>query len=133
VNALLELVIVEICRDESPELVTETLVEAVVPIFTSPKSTVDGDMATDAELDDGDEKALESDPQPDRPKVKEIEISASTPQRTRRCERFRREVFEETANISLASKNEKRRILFMRCHLIQSQSGVSVSRCRKPR
>jgi hypothetical protein len=74
-NALSELVIAEICTGESPEFVTETFVEAVVPTFTSPKSTVDGAITTE-EFDDGDEKAFESDPQPDKAKVANMDISA---------------------------------------------------------
>jgi len=132
VNAPLELVIAEICRDESPEFVTETFVEADVPTFTSPKSTVDGVMTTEDEFDYGDEKAFESDPQPDKPKLAKMQISTRALHRARPCERLRRRVFEETANISLVSKNEILRILFMRCHLIQSQSGVSSADAENP-
>ena len=107
---------------------TETLVEAVVPTFTSPKSTDDGVMDRVVAFDDGEEKALESDPQPDKPKLTAKPANARTAQRRRPCPRIMRESHEETADISLASKDEIVRILFMRCHLIQSQSGVSVSR-----
>lgn len=112
---------------------TETLVDAALPTFTSPKSTDDGDATSDEELVEGEENAFESDPQPDKPRLTTIAISARTPKKNRRYDCSLCESREETADISLASKDEKLRILFMRCHLIQSQSGVSVSRCRKPR
>lgn len=133
VNALFELVIPATWTEASPEFVIETLVVAALPTFTSPKSTDDGDATRVEELVDGEEKAFASDPQPDRPRLTITPISARTPKKNRRCDCSLCESREETTDISLASKDEKLRILFMRCHLIRSQSGVSVSRCRKPR
>ena len=131
VNALFELVIPATWTGESPEFETETLVDAALPTFTSPKSTDDGVTTRDEELVDGEEKAFESDPQPDKPRLTAIAISARTPKKNRPYDCFLCESREETADISLASKDEKLRILSMRCHLIRSQSGVSVSRCGK--
>lgn len=83
VNALFELVIPATSTDESPEFVTETLVDAAVPTFTSPKSTDDGVMIRDAEFEDGEEKALESDPHPDNPTLRTIPITTRASQQRR--------------------------------------------------
>jgi hypothetical protein len=130
VNAPLELLRSINCMGQVPEFVMEMFFEDAVPTFTSPKSTDDGVMTTEGAVV---EKALDSDPQPEIPRLR------STPQTSARAAALRPcrlsivwVVFGRTADTSLASNNEKR-ILFINRHPNQSQSGASISRCRKPR
>jgi hypothetical protein len=68
-KALLELLRSVTWMGELPELVTEMLFEAAVPTLTSPNSTSVGVMTTGAAVL-VEEKALASDPQPDRLRLK---------------------------------------------------------------
>jgi hypothetical protein len=78
-KALLEVLRSVSCRGELPELVTVMLFEAAVPTLTSPNSTSVGVMTTGAAVL-VDEKALESDPQPDSPRLKSTaQITARAP------------------------------------------------------
>jgi len=56
----------------------ETFLEAVLPIFTSPKSIVSGFTTTSAEAGVVDEKAREFDPHPDKLRQSKNENAART-------------------------------------------------------
>jgi hypothetical protein len=115
VNAPLELLRSVNCKDEVPEFVMEMFFETAVPTFTSPNSTAVGVTMSGAAL--VDENALESDPQPERPRLRLTQTSARAPDTTRPCRLSLLVISGRTADTSLTSNNEKLRILVIKRHL----------------
>ncbi len=72
-NAVLELLRSVTCKGEVPEFVIEILLEAALPIVTSPNSTLDGLTTTGAAFA-VEENAFWSDPQPDSPILKAMVV-----------------------------------------------------------
>src|SRR5580692_4081700 len=80
VKALVEVLTCATCTADVPWFVIDRVRETGVPTFTSPKSIVDG-LTTSAgvlALEVVDEKALESEPQPERPMLSAIAVDPST-------------------------------------------------------